>query len=163
MFFNFSNSEGNIVGLFQCQNGTVNPAKLLFYNDVEGHGTDWNSIYYDDSLSCEERTSKAQLIVPLEIGIMNANTQLGIKPSSVPHYWYVAISSCAYPSFAASAKIEFLNAGWDKNWITSQFSFDDQVKRDIYSSHTKASLTGAWDRGCLKCPSSSLLHTLFVA
>jgi hypothetical protein len=127
MFFNFSDAGGDTVGLLNCQNGAANPAYLLFYSDIEGSGTDWNTIYQEDSLSCEERTARAHLVVPLELGVVNAQEQLGITPSAVPHYWFVAVSSCGYNSMAASARIEFLNAGWENPSMTAQFSFDDQV------------------------------------
>ena len=132
MFFNFSSSDGGNVGLIQCKNGTKNPAYLLFYNDVTGSGTDWNTIYYDETMTCEERSAKAELVVPLEVDIVNANEQLPIQPSAVPHYWYVVVASCSYRTFAASAKIEFYNAGWNNQppAITYQFSFDDQVVKN---------------------------------
>jgi hypothetical protein len=127
MFFNFSGQDGNSVGLLKCENGVVNPAFLLFYSDVEGTGNDWNTVYQDDVLTCEERTARAHLVVPLELGVINAEDQLGITPSAIPHYWFVAISSCGFTSMATSAKIEFLNAGWEHPSMTAHFSFDDQV------------------------------------
>ena len=133
MYFNASSSQGDQVALVQCQNGTSNVGSLLFYNDVVGSGRDWNSIYYDDSLTCEQRTAMAELVVPLELGIINANEKLQIQPSAVPHYWFVAVSSCAYQQFAVAASIEFHNSGWDREppVLTSQFSFDDQVVKAI--------------------------------
>ena len=103
-------SKNNSKSAHPCFQSSSTSASLLFYNNVDGSASSWFSVYNDESLTCEERASRAATQIPLdESGILNEMT-LAVLPSAVPHFWYVVLSRCSTPSLSASVRLHFLNS-----------------------------------------------------
>jgi hypothetical protein len=102
-----TNSTNSVLPCFQTSRAS---ASLLFYSNVDGSASSWFSVYNDNSLTCEERASRAATQIPLVDSGEVLESTLTVFPSAVPHFWYVVIAHCSRPSIEASVQLHFLNS-----------------------------------------------------
>mmetsp|Transcript_38439 Transcript_38439/g.121079 ORF Transcript_38439/g.121079 Transcript_38439/m.121079 type:complete len:463 (+) Transcript_38439:767-2155(+) len=103
-----------------CTASTAGYTKLLFYSDVADSFSNWDAVYHDETLTCEDRVARAAFVVNLEPGMIS-QSEITVSKSGVPHIWYVVIANCQgslnpnTPNIEAGVNISLYNKGWTLN------------------------------------------------